>query len=243
MHWLHPSEGFISNNQCPAGFTFFTDLKGSSLCCKGTVKDKKCMATNKNTFCGLAPNLIDPRTNLPLPTCTKMMDEIAASTSGKYCTKEMPNYIAPGNGPASAPTGGCSVAPATGDGSGFPVGTDGNRWATPYCMISGKENLLDRIQDELKQGTPSCETLKLKETVKCPSKFSVSYDPMNYVRCISSSAYDPKNPSPGFCYADEVVALLPGMNREKAKTNCISCSYYKKRYVNKDTTAKCYQPK
>jgi hypothetical protein len=239
LQYLQTTEPFLAMNQCPAGFTFFTDLKGASFCCKGTVKEKQCMAKGNHTFCGLAPNLVDPRTNLPLPTCTAMMDEVAKSTSGKYCTKEMPNYIAPGTGPMSYPTGGCSVAAAAGDGSVFPVGPDGNRVATPLCLISGKENLLNRIQDEQKQRTPSCETLKLKEMVKCPSKFSVSYDPMNYVRCISSSAYDPKNPSPGFCYADEVVALLPGMNREKAKTHCISCSYYKKRYVDKDTTAKC----
>lgn len=234
LRYLQTNEPFLTNNQCPAKFTFFTDLKGSSFCCKGPVKDKQCMAIGKNTFCGLAPNLIDSRTNLLLPTCTKMMDEIASSTSGKYCSKEMPNYIAPGS-----TSGGCSVAPATGDGSQFPTGPDGNNWVTPYCMISGKENILERIQYEQKQGTPSCETLKLKETVKCPSNFSVNYSPMNYVRCNSSSAYDPKNPSPGFCYPDEIVARLPEMNLEKAKTKCISCSYYKKRYIDKDTTAKC----
>jgi len=239
LRYLQTNEPFLANNQCPAGFTLFTDLKGASFCCKGTVKDKKCTATGKNTFCGLAPNLIDSRTNMPLPTCIAMMNELVNSTSGKYCAKEMPNYIAPGSGPANSPTGGCSVAPAAGDGSFFPTGPDGNRLATPYCIISGKENLLDRIQHEKQQGNPSCETLKLKETAKCPRGFSVSYSPMNYVRCDNSSAYDPNHPAPGFCYADEIIALLPGMNLEKAKTHCLSCSYYKKRYVDNDTTANC----
>lgn len=244
LQYLQTNEPFLANNQCPAGFTFFTDLKGSSFCCKGRVKDKKCMATGKNTFCGLAPNLIDPRTNIPLPTCTKLMDEIASSTSGKYCVKEMPNYIAPGR----TEHGGCSVAPAAGDGSDFPTGPDRNRWATPYCMISGKENFFELAADNRTNEVFNCETLKLKESVKCPKGLYAAQDPVNQggmVYCKSSTPYDQKTGDPKFCIPDEQFALFPNretgklLGLEFAKTICMSCSHYKKRWVNKDTTAKC----
>ena len=249
MHWLHPSEGFITNNQCPAGFTFFTDLKGASFCCKGTVKDKQCMATDKNTFCGLAPNLQDPRTNLPLPTCSIMLDAIAASTSGKYCTKEMPNYIAPGTGPISYIKGGCSVAPARGDGSVFPFSFDGKNVATPYCLISGKNNLFELADDSRTTGRFNCEILKLKESIKCPKGLYAVQDPVQQggiTFCKSSSPYDQKTGNPNFCFPDEVYALFPNQMKrgeligiDLAKTLCGSCSDYKKRWVDKDTTAKC----
>jgi hypothetical protein len=208
------------------------------------VKDKQCTATGPNTFCGLASNLPDPSSGALLPTCTQMMDAIANTTSGKYCNKEMPNYVAPGTAGISWKYGGCSVAPAKGDGSIFPFGSDGKTIATPACLISGKDGIFDRILEDKKfltyeWKTPSCETLHLKEKSQCPPGFAIQYDPNNYIRCVSSRAYDPNRPAPGFCYPDEVVALLPGMNLEKAKTNCISCSYYKKRYIEKDTTAKC----
>jgi hypothetical protein len=248
LRYLQTNEPFLANNQCPAGFTLFTDLKGSSFCCKGLVKDKKCTATDKNTFCGLAPNLIDPRTNMPLPTCSKMMDDIAASTSGKYCTKEMPNYVAPGlQSPNSSPTGGCSVAPAIGDGSIFPSEPGKYRLANPYCLISGATDMRSRINDDFyKFGQPSCETLKLIETVKCPATFSPMRGSGGLIYCVSSQAYDPttKSNSPRECVADEVLALFKDANNnligmENAKKLCISCSYYTKRYVEKDTTAKC----
>jgi len=243
--FLRHTESFLATGACPAGFTFFTDLKGNSYCCNGMVKDKQCTATGPNTFCGLAPNLPDRRhSGVVLPTCINMMAAIANSTSGKYCNREMPNYIAPGTVGPSWKEGGCSVAPAVGDGSVFPFGSDGKTIATPACLISGKEGIFDIIQNDktflmYEWKTPSCETLHLKENVQCPSGTSVQYDTQNYIRCVSSSAYDPNHPAPGFCYPDEVVALLPGMNLETAKTNCISCSYYKKRYIENDTTAKC----
>ena len=206
------------------------------------------MATGENTFCGLAPNLLNPRTSLPLPTCTAMMDAIAASTSGKYCVKEMPNYIAPGRGPASAPNGGCSVASATGDGSIFPAGPDGNRWATPYCMISGKENFFELADDNRTNEVFNCETLKLKESVKCPKGLYAAQDPVyqgGMVYCKSSTPYDQKTGNPNFCIPDEQFALFPNretgklLGLEFAKTICMSCSHYKKRWVDGDTTTKC----
>jgi hypothetical protein len=64
---------------------------------------------------------------------------------------------------------------------------------------------------------------------------------------VNNYKYDPKIDLPPFCLADEVVAMISENDRsgkmpiglEKAKTNCLSCSYYKKRYVDMDTTAKC----
>jgi len=247
MHWLSSSEGFLSNSQCPAGFTFFSDLKGASFCCKGNVKNKQCTATGTNTFCGLAPNLLDPRTNMPLPTCSTMMDEIAASTSGKYCTKEMPNYVAPGlQSPNSSLMGGCSVAPAAGDGSIFPSEPGKYRLANPYCLISGATNMRSRIDDDFRLDQPSCETLKLIETVKCPPTFSSMRGSGGLIYCVSSQAYDPttKSKDPRDCVPDEVLALFKDVNNnligmENAKKICSSCSYYTKRYVEKDTTATC----
>jgi hypothetical protein len=246
MHWLHSSEGFITNSQCPAGFTFFSDLKGSSFCCKGTVKDRQCTATGKNTFCGLAPNLIDPHTSLPLSTCSKMMNEIAASTSEKYCAKEMPNYIAPGR----TEHGGCSVAPAAGDGSQFPVGPDKNSWATPYCLISGKKNFFELADDNRTNNKFNCETLKLKESIKCPKGLYAAQDPLKQggaIYCKSSTPYDQKTGNPNFCFPDELLAIYPNLMKggkeligiDLAKTICGSCSDYKKRWVDGDTTVKC----
>jgi len=246
--FLRQTESFLSTGTCPAGFTFFVDLKGGSYCCNGQVKDKKCTAKGPNTFCGLAPNLPDPSTGRLLPTCTKMMEAIAADTSGKYCNKEMPNYIAPGLGPASSPKGGCSVAPATGNGSIFPVGPDGNRPATPFCVISGKQNLFDLLMDNKENGRFNCETVKLKESIKCPTGLYVGQDSIQqggFINCKSSQPYDSKTGNPHSCIPDEVLALFPrsGTNTliglEFAKTICSSCSYYKKRFIEKDTTTKC----
>lgn len=248
LQYMQTNEPFLASTQCPAGFTFFSDLKGDSFCCKGSIKERQCMAKGKNTFCGLAPNLLDSRTNRPLPTCTAMMNEIAASTSGKYCVKEMPNYIAPGTGPMSYPTGGCSVAAAAGDGSVFPVGPDGNRVATPYCLISGKTNFFELANDNRTTGRFNCETLKLKESIKCPKGLYAAQDPVEQggmIYCKSSTPYDQKTGNPNFCFSDEMLALFPNretgkpLGLEFAKTICMSCSHYKKRWVNGDTTAKC----
>jgi hypothetical protein len=175
-----------------------------------------------------------------------MMDEVAKSTSGKYCTKEMPNYIAPGR----AEHGGCSVAPAAGDGSDFPTGPDGNRWATPYCMISGKENYFELAADNRTNEVFNCETLKLKESITCPKGLYTAQDPVNQggdIYCKSSSPYDKKTGNPNFCMPDETLALYPNRMKDGkeliglalAKTICASCSHYKKRWVDGDTTAKC----
>jgi len=176
-----------------------------------------------------------------------MMDEIAKSTSGKYCTKEMPNYIAPGTGPMSYIKGGCSVAPARGNGSVFPFGFDGKNVATPYCLISGKNNLFELADDSRITGRFNCEILKLKESIKCPKGLYTAQDPVNQggmVYCKSSSPYDQKTGNPNFCFPDEQLALFKDANNnligmEKAKTICLSCSYYKKRWIDNNTTAKC----
>ena len=243
LRWLQ-TEPFLATGVCPAGFKFFNDLNGNSFCCKGTVKDKQCTATGKNTFCGLAPNLLDPRTGKKLPTCSMMMDAIANSTSGKYCTEEMPNYIAPSG---TYKYGGCSFLPATGDGSGFPTGPDGRSLATPYCLIYGKNNLYDYLEHNRQTGVFNCETLKLKESVQCPKGLYVAQDPAKqggFITCKSSSLPDSKTGDPQFCLPDEVLAQLKDSNNnliglETAKKVCWSCSHYKKRWIDKDTTAKC----
>ncbi len=160
----------------------------------------------------------------------------------------MPNYIAPGTGPMSYPTGGCSIAAAAGDGSVFPVGPDGNRVATPLCTISGKTTFFELVDNNRTSGRLNCETQKLKESIKCPTGLYKVQDPVEQggaIFCRSSAPYDQKTGNPNFCFPDEELALFP--NRETgqpfglkfAKTICGSCSYYKKRWVNQDTTAKC----
>jgi len=239
MHWLQ-TEPFLSSGTCPAGFNFFTDSQGNSFCCKGPIKNKKCMANDKYTLCGLAPNLPDPHSGKLLPTCDQMVKDM--DPSYKFCPSNIPNYVAPGIGPMSHKNGGCSTGRAEGDGSVFPQGT--------ICLISGATDLEGRTQDDkifqnAPNGQPSCETLKLQETVQCPANMSVKYDKGQlYVHCmVNNYKYDPKNNVPPLCLTDEVVAMISQNNMpiglEKAKTNCMSCSYYKKRYIDMDTTAKC----
>lgn len=245
IRWLR-TESFLGIGVCPAGFTFFTDLKGASFCCNGTVRDKQCTATRPHTLCGLSPNLLDPKTNRRLPTCTKMMDTIANSTSEKYCNSAMPNYISPGR----VPYGGCSVEPASGNGSEFPLGPDRNRWATPFCLVSNKKNIFELADDNRKSGMFNCETLKLKESIKCPKNLFLAQDPINQggtLYCKSSQPYDSKTGNPHFCLPDETLALYPNRRKDGkeligmnlAKTICASCSHYKKRWIDNDTTAKC----
>lgn len=243
MHWLQ-TEPFLVMGICPAGFTFFNDKRGDSFCCKGPVTNKQCTASGKYTMCGLAPNLPDPRSGKPLPTCVQLMKD--TDPSSKFCASNMPNYIAPGNSPNSKKYGGCSAGRAEGDGSVFPRQPGSNDPMRPLCVISGASGIIDRMKDDTKFQSPSCETLKLQETAKCPANMTTKYDKQMYVYCMQNNyKYDPKNNVPPFCWSDEVVALLPDkttgkmMGLEKAKTNCMSCSYYKKRFIDKDTTAKC----
>jgi len=245
MHWLQ-TEPFLAMGICPTGFTFFNDKRGDSFCCKGPVTNKQCTASGKYTMCGLAPNLPDPRSGKPLPTCVQLMKD--TDPSSKFCASNMPNYIAPGNSPNSKKYGGCSAGRAEGDGSWFPLQPGSNNFVSPLCFISGASGIIDRMKDDTKFQSPSCETLKLQETAKCPANMTTKYDKQMYVYCMQNNyKYDPKNNVPPFCYPDEVVALFPEHGRvgdmpiglEKAKTNCISCSYFKKRFIDKDTTAKC----
>jgi hypothetical protein len=194
-------------------------------------------------ICGLAPNLPDPRSGKPLPTCVELMKDI--DLSYKFCASNMPYYIAPGNGPNSWKNGGCSSGRPTGDGSVFP------NQPGPLCYISGKTDIFGRMQDDNEfqkrnNASPSCETLKLKETVKCPANLSTKYDQQMYVYCMQNNyKYDPNNNVPSFCYPDEILAMVIDRTTkqprglEKAKQNCMSCSYFKKRFIDKDTTAKC----
>ena len=244
---LRPPEPFLVSGTCPARFTFFNDSNGDGFCCNGTIKNKRCGGT---ALCGVSPGLLDPRTGAVVPTCTQMMNDINASTSGKYCTEETPNYRAPGTGRMSYPTGGCSVSPATGDESSFPLGPDGNRVATPYCLISGGKDLFEYEQFNRQNGVTSCETAKLKESIKCPSSLFLTQDPIDRgggLYCKSSTPYDSDTGNPHFCIPDETLALYPNRMKDGkeliglalAKTICASCSHYKKRWVNGDTTAKC----
>ena len=242
MNWLQ-TEPFLATGVCPAGFTFFNDNRGDSFCCKGPVINKQCTASGKHTICGLAPNIPDPRTGQPLPTCVQLMKDM--DPSSKLCPSNMPNYIAPGNSPNSWKNGGCSPGRPTGDGSVFP------RAPGPICYISGASDIVNRMKDDAKfqntpNGQPSCETLKLQETAKCPANMYTKYDKHMYVHCMQNNyKYDPNNNAPPFCYPDEIVAMLPDkttgklLGLEKAKKDCMSCSYYKKRFIDKDTTAKC----
>ena len=233
-------EPFLSTGTCPAGFNFFTDSQGQSFCCKGAIKNKQCTAETKYSLCGLAPNLPDPRTGRPLPTCDQLVKDM--DPSYKFCPSNIPNYVAPGIGPMSHKNGGCSTSRAEGDGSVFPQGT--------ICLISGATDLEGRKQDDrtfqnAPNGQPSCETLKLQETVQCPANMTTKYDKQMYVYCMQNNyKYDATNRAPSFCWADEVVAMFSDktekpLGLEKANTNCMSCSYYKKRYIDMDNTAKC----
>ena len=234
---------------CPSGYTFFNDKAGNSLCCKGKyiANGRTCSGKNKDDVCAFIRDVRDPRTpGRTLRTCDEIADDLANSGAGKYCTSNMPNYIAPGNSPNSTKNGGCSISPAEGDGSVFPRQPGSNQPTTPYCFISGASAIMDRMRHDNEFKNPSCETVKLQETVKCPANMSVKYDKQMYVHCmLNNYKYDPKNNVPPFCHPDEVVALLPikttgkMMGLEKAKTSCMSCSYYKKRFLDKDTTATC----
>jgi hypothetical protein len=240
MHWLQ-TEPFLATGVCPAGFVFFNDAHGHSFCCKGSVQNKQCTASGKYTMCGLAPNLPDPRSGKPLPTCVQLMKD--TDPSSKFCPSNIPNYVAPGlNDPNSWKYGGCSSGRPTGNGSIFPEGR--------LCLISNTTILNERKNLDKKFlhspfGQPSCETLKLQETVKCPPNMSVKYDEDMYIYCMqNNSKYDAKNDVPVWCAHDESIAMIPdktGKPRglEQAKHHCMSCSYYKKRYIDKDTTAKC----
>ena len=241
-------EGFVTQT-CPSSYRFFNDKAGNSLCCRGTysANGHTCSGTNKDDVCAFVRGVRDPRTpGRTLRTCDDIANDLANSGAGKYCASNMPNYITPGNSPNSKKNGGCSISPAEGDGSWFPRQPGSNQSATPYCFISGASSIYDRMQDDTTFQNPSCETVKLQETVQCPANMSVKYDKGQlYVHCmVNNYKYDPKNNVPPFCWPDEVVALLPDktgtpLGLEKAKNNCISCSYYKKRFLDKDTTAKC----
>jgi len=246
MNWLQ-TESFISNSICPAGFTFFNDIRGHSFCCKGAVKNNQCTASGKHTICGLAPNLPDPRSGKILPTCVQLIKD--TDPSSKFCPSNMPNYIAPGiSNPAmyASKQGGCSISPAIGNGSGFPMGDMNGQWMPlkPMCNISGASDIVNRMKDDAE--SPSCETLKLQETTKCPANMSTKYDQQMYVHCMQNNyKYDPKINDPPFCYPDEILAMRQDRTTgklfglEKAKKNCMSCSFYKKRFIDKDTTAEC----
>jgi hypothetical protein len=239
LRWLRSTEPFLATGVCPAGFTFFNDLKGDSFCCKGTVKDKQCMATDPHTFCGLSPTLPNPRTHTILPTCSTLLDTIGVTTSREQCTNALPNYVGPGTSSMSWINGGCSAAAATGDGSQFPKGR--------FCLNSGKKTIQDiMIYDTGFMNSQSkeltCETLKLLETTKCPPGYSLTYDKDQYIRCVVSNPN--VDPSFKYCYADEILALIKDstgkpLGLDVAKTLCISCSYIKKRWIDKDTTATC----
>jgi len=246
MHWLQ-TESFLSANacsagMCPAGFTFFNDVRGNSLCCNGIIKNSKCTAENKYSLCGLAPNLPDPRSGKPLPTCDQMVKDM--DPSYKFCPSNIPNYVAPGlNDPNSWKDGGCSTGRPTGNGSIFPL-------EGIFCLISNTTILNERKKFDKKFldspfARPSCETLKLQETAQCPPNMSVKYDEDMYIYCMQNNyKYDAKNYVPMGCAHDESIAMIPdktGKPRglEQAKHHCMSCSYYKKRYIDKDTTAKC----
>jgi len=250
LRWLQ-TEPFLSTGTCPAGFNFFTDSQGNSFCCKGPVKNKKCTAETKYSLCGLAPNLPDPRSGQPLPTCDQLVKDM--DPSYKFCPSNMPNYVAPGTGSSSWKNGGCSITQAEGDGSLFSMQPGSNTPVSPICLISGSTNISKRREDDTtfqttSSGQPSCETLKLKETIQCPANTTLIYnkDGPVYMACMIND-FDQKKYDLPWCIPDEVLAMNldrasdtgQPMGLEKATTDCSSCSYYKKKYIDKDTTAKC----
>ena len=246
-------EGFVSRT-CPSGYTFFNDKTGNSLCCRGTynANGHTCSGTNKNDICAFVRGVRDPRNpGRILRTCDEIVNDLANNGAGKYCASNMPNYITPGisnPGMYASKQGGCSISPAIGNGSGFPMGSMNGQWMPlqPMCNISGASDLIKRMKDDTKFESPSCETVKLQETVKCPANMSIKYDKNMYVHCMQNNyKYDPKIDAPPFCYPDEIIGMIPDntsgklLGLEKAKNDCMSCSYFKKRYIDKDTTAKC----
>ena len=97
-------EGFaaqpvLESPRCPAGgYNFFTDRRGDSFCCRGSMNPytHTCDASDEQALCAFRPNMPDPRNrHRILPLCSSMITE-NHTTQQQACPESLPNYASIG---------------------------------------------------------------------------------------------------------------------------------------------------
>uniref|UniRef100_A0A6C0DRW0 Uncharacterized protein n=1 Tax=viral metagenome TaxID=1070528 RepID=A0A6C0DRW0_9ZZZZ len=140
---------------CPVGYTTFTDLNGSALCCASSnidIYSRTCAATGSESICAMSPGIPDSRDpdGAPhYPECKLIAKQQAQAQSGKLCPRAFPNYATmSGSGYK------CCAGPLAAGGTDCLAGTS--------CTgLSSGQNLFN---------TPSsCEKALLMEKTQCPA--------------------------------------------------------------------------
>jgi hypothetical protein len=97
-------EGFaaqpvLESPRCPSGgYNFFTDRRGDSFCCRGSMNPytHTCDASDEQALCAFRPNMPDPRNrHRILPLCSSMITE-HHTTQQQACPESLPNYASIG---------------------------------------------------------------------------------------------------------------------------------------------------
>lgn len=96
-------EGFaptpvLENPQCPANYKFFTDRRGDSFCCAGSINryTHRCEAGDDQGLCAFRPNMQDPRNrHRMLPLCASLIANNHV-TQQQACPVSLPNYASVG---------------------------------------------------------------------------------------------------------------------------------------------------
>jgi hypothetical protein len=96
-------EGFaptpvLENPQCPANYKFFTDRRGDSFCCAGSINryTHRCEVGDAQGLCAFRPNMQDPRNrHRILPLCSSLIAK-NHTTQQRECPVSLPNYASVG---------------------------------------------------------------------------------------------------------------------------------------------------
>jgi len=226
-------EGFASpvvdTPQCPpGGYTFFTDRRGESFCCKGRINPYThvCEANDDSGLCAFRPNTLDPRNrNRMLPLCSSMIVNNHSEQQAS-CPGSLPNYASIGKCCLNDP-----------DLDGFDCVAKDNADFKKYCKLAGP----------LKPGEQLCSALNMVATATCPKQIpgqSMYTTGAREVAAYGAAAGGVNVPvcfgMDSVCIPDAAISYLQssnGLYKDKdIPTWAYSCSGWNTTNVSKDTT-------
>ena len=185
-------------------------------------------AGHSNNLCAFKEGVKDPRKRdgSILPSCNSMITRTHSDKQNKLCPGSKPNY---------ASIGKCCTMNS--DMDGYDCGDYDNEDPSRYCVLG----------EPKKDGERRCSDLQMSEGVKCPDGMNISWYGMGQreVKKYGNAANNTWLPVcmgiDNTCIPDPVISILQerGLYTDKkAEQWKYSCSGYKKRYIDRDTTVR-----
>jgi hypothetical protein len=229
-----PAVTLLQVPECPAGYTFFNDKAGASLCCKGTVDPYKhtCGGKGLTDICAFQDNLQDPRNPARfLPQCAEVYQRQLVDESENNCPTGLPYY-------ANDRKGNRKCCKSRASDYGKRCSTVDMNNTDNYCIVDGTA----------KPGEQMCDDVLLFESAKAGCPVGLSVTPVllgsREETAYGVAAKGLKVPAcvnmTDTCIPDTVITQL--QNKKKVYTGkdpatwSKSCSSWKKINEDRDTT-------